>query len=49
MVRSALRFGINFSWLISCTSHWLDVLDDKPFAFLKRHLAVMSQECTLDA
>ena len=49
VVRAALRHGVHCWWLVANTSHWLQVLDDKPFALLKRFQPVLSQQRVIDA
>jgi len=49
VVRAALRRGVHCWWLVANTSHWLIVLDEKPFALLKRFQPVLSQQRVIDA
>ena len=41
VVRSALKHGVTCWWLVANTSHFLQVLDDKCFACVKKHLPVL--------
>lgn len=44
VVRAALKYGVFLWWLVANTSHFLQVLDDKCFAILKRYLPILSEE-----
>lgn len=49
VVRSALKHGVSCWWLVANTSHFLQVLDDKCFACLKKHLPVLSEQKMISA
>jgi len=49
VLRSALKHGVTCWWLVANTSHFLQVLDDKCFACVKKHLPVLSEQSIVDA
>jgi len=49
VVRSALKHGVTCWWLVANTSHFLQVLDDKCFACVKKYLPVLSDQSIVDA
>lgn len=49
VVRMAARHNVLCWWLVANTSHFLQVLDDKCFARLKKVVPVLSEEKVLDA
>lgn len=49
VVRSALKHGVACCWLVAYNAHLLQVLDEKCFACVKRHLPVLSEQRTVEA
>lgn len=49
VVRSAVQLGMVCWWLVSNTSYFLQVLDDKYFVRLKSHMPVLSDQKVIEA